>query len=59
MTIRDLGSLARERASVEVMIRFLSISINGREPGLEPVAMMMFFAPRWYTAPLVGVTETE
>ena len=46
ITTIDFGSLARERASVEVIIRFLSISINGSVLGFEPVAMMTCFAAK-------------
>ena len=36
------GSSFRLSASVEVIIRSLSILIKGREAGLEPVAMITF-----------------
>ena len=44
MTIRCLGISRRLKASVEVITRSLSIVIKGKAEGLEPVAMIKFFA---------------
>ena len=42
--ISFFGISFNDNASVEVIILSLSILINGREAGFEPVAMIMFFA---------------
>ncbi len=42
ITIKCLGTSFNFKASVEVMIRSLSIFIKGRLAGFEPVATMIF-----------------
>ncbi|MNI63989.1 hypothetical protein D3C73_1194050 [compost metagenome] len=44
MTIRCFGISFKLRASVEVIILFLSTGKNGNEVGFDPVAMMTFLA---------------
>ena len=41
ITIKCLGISCNSKASVEVITRFLSISIPGKEVGLEPVAIIV------------------
>lgn len=56
ITIRCLGISCKLRASVEVMIRFLSIGKNGKAVGLEPVAIITFLVVNCSVVPSAFVT---
>ncbi len=44
MITKCFGTSFKARASVEVMILSLSILINGKEDGFDPVAITVYFA---------------
>jgi hypothetical protein len=56
MTIRCLGTSVRFNASVEVMMRFLSIGRKGNAVGFEPVAIITFLVLNSSTLPSSAVT---
>ena len=54
------GFSCKDNASVELMIRFLSMVTPGTVAGLEPVAMINFFAPRDSRSPAdVAISTVE
>jgi hypothetical protein len=57
MIIMSSGTLGRFNASVEVMMRFLSIVTPGTEDGLEPVAMIILAASIFSVFPLSPAME--
>ena len=58
MMIKCLGTSFNFKASVEVMIRSLSIVIKGNEEGFEPVAMIIFLASKVSEVPSAFATAT-
>ncbi|MNI45517.1 hypothetical protein D3C73_999440 [compost metagenome] len=51
------GTSLMFKASVEVMMRFLSIGKNGKAVGLEPVAIITFLADKVSVVPSALVTR--
>ncbi len=58
ITTSDFGTAGSDRAPVESTIDFWSTSTPGSGVGSEPVAMTIFLAVRFCTAPSGPVTVT-
>ncbi|MCY1521520.1 hypothetical protein D9M68_563350 [compost metagenome] len=58
ITTMVFGTSLIFKASVEVIMRFLSIGKNGKAVGLEPVAIITFLAVRVSVVPSLFVTNT-